>query len=186
MLELEDRLRLGAGNERECYIHPHDAARCIKVNRPGVVHREQNRIERYYFRHLERRGLTGRYLPRFYGEASTTLGPGLVFERIVDHDGQASVPLAHALDQGAISRAEARRLVDELFDFLLEEGVCLGDVNRDQVLVRDAGSQWRPVIIDGLGTRRHGLKLWLVTRLKWLSRRKTLKNRAIFMKKLLP
>lgn len=186
MLELEDRLRLGAGNERECYIHPHDAAKCIKVNRPGVVHRQQNRIERYYFRHLERRGLTGRYLPTFYGEVATTRGHGLVFERIVDHDGQASAPLAQALDQGAISRDEARRLADELFDFLLEEGVCLGDVNRDQVLVRDAGVQWRPVIIDGLGTRRYGLKLWLVTRSRSLSRRKTLKSRDVFMSKLLP
>ncbi|WP_458525172.1 YrbL family protein [Onishia taeanensis] len=176
MLKLKRHHLLGAGNERECFIHPEDPARCIKVNREGVVHRSQNRIEYYYMMSLAKRHVPFRHLPKPYGWVQTSQGPGLMFERVLNEGGTQATSLADALEQRRVSQEEAERMLDQLFEYLMEHSICLGDVNRDQVLVKETKQGRFLVLIDGLGTRRFGIKLYLVTYFKWLARRKTSRN----------
>lgn len=54
LLFIDDKKVLGLGHERACFIHPTDETKCIKVSQKGVVHRNQNQIESYYFGILKR------------------------------------------------------------------------------------------------------------------------------------
>ncbi len=54
-LNLRESDLLGVGNERLCFVHPDVEERCVKVNKPGVVHRSQNKIEKYYFEKLKKK-----------------------------------------------------------------------------------------------------------------------------------
>ena len=93
MLKLESSALLGRGLRRECYFHPEDENKCIKVVVAGD-HKETVR-EQSYYRLLERRNIAWRMLARFYGNVETNLGEGAVFELIRDYNGEVSKTLVH-------------------------------------------------------------------------------------------
>lgn len=86
---------IGRGVHRECYTHPDDQNLCIKVivkDCPVEIKREQQ-----YYRHLQKRGISWDMIPRYYGDVETNLGPGSVFDLIVDHDLAVSKSLEYYL-----------------------------------------------------------------------------------------
>jgi hypothetical protein len=93
MLKLESSALLGRGLRRECYFHPEDENKCIKVVVAGD-HKETVR-EQSYYRLLEKRKIAWRMLARFYGNVETNLGEGAVFELIRDYTGEVSKTLVH-------------------------------------------------------------------------------------------
>ena len=93
MLKLESSALLGRGLRRECYFHPEDENKCIKVVVAGD-HKETVR-EQSYYRFLEKRNIAWRMLARFYGNVETNLGEGAVFELIRDYNGAVSKTLDH-------------------------------------------------------------------------------------------
>jgi hypothetical protein len=95
MLTLESSALIGRGLRRECYFHPEDENKCIKVVVAGD-HKETVR-EQSFYRLLEKRNIAWRMLPRFYGNVETNLGEGAVFELIRDYNGAVSKTLAHYL-----------------------------------------------------------------------------------------
>jgi len=91
MLKLEPSALFGRGLRRECYFHPEDETKCIKIVVDGD-HKETVR-EQSYYRLLEKRNISWRMLARFYGNVETNLGEGAVFELIRDYNGEVSKTL---------------------------------------------------------------------------------------------
>lgn len=183
-LDLSKSAILGYGNERICYSHPTIDARCVKVNRPGITHRYQNKIEYYYFRRLLAREVPFTYLPTFYGKVNTNFGIGLVFERVKNEDGSDAIKFVQAIEQGDISKEKAYDILNTLYDYCYEYGICIGDLNQDQILLKYIDNKPIPMIIDGIGTRRLGPKLILMSYSKFFSRRKLKKSYATLLRKL--
>jgi hypothetical protein len=95
MLTLESSALIGRGLRRECYFHPEDENKCIKLVVSGD-HKETRR-EQSYYRLLEKRNISWRMLARFYGNVDTNLGEGAVFDLIRDYNGKISKTLGHYL-----------------------------------------------------------------------------------------
>ena len=93
MLTLESSALIGRGLRRECYFHPEDENKCIKVVVSGD-HKETRR-EQSYYRLLEKRNISWRMLARFYGNVDTNLGERAVFDLIRDYNGEISRTLGH-------------------------------------------------------------------------------------------
>ena len=79
---------IGKGLHRECFIHPEDINKCIKV----VVNGNQQETEREqsYYKFLQKKKIAWDMLPKFYGNIETNMGLGAVFDLIRDHNGQVS------------------------------------------------------------------------------------------------
>ena len=69
MLTLKSSSLIGKGLRRECYFHPEDETKCIKVIVAGD-HKETLR-EQSYYRLLEKRHISWEMLARFYGNVET-------------------------------------------------------------------------------------------------------------------
>ena len=95
MLTLESSQLIGSGQRRECYFHPADENKCVKVIVAGD-HKETVR-EQSYYRLLAKRNISWKMLARFYGNAETNRGPGAVFELIRDYNGEVSKTLEYYL-----------------------------------------------------------------------------------------
>jgi hypothetical protein len=93
MLKLESSALLGRGLRRECYFHPEDENKCIKIVVAGD-HKETVR-EQAYYRLLEKRNINWMMLAKFYGNVETNLGEGAVFELIRDYNGEVSKTLVN-------------------------------------------------------------------------------------------
>ncbi len=184
VLDLSTAQKLGSGNERICFIYPGKDNLCVKVNRPGIIHRSQNKIEYYYFTKLQSRKVPFTHIPEFYGKIETNLGVGLVFERIKKSVNIATERLDLAIEKKTITKSEAQELLSTLYNYLYINGIYVGDLNKDQILLKSIDGSVIPVIIDGLGTRRYGLKLFLISNFRFLARRKLKKSWPTLIKKL--
>lgn len=176
MIDLTQAAVLGRGHERTCYLHPQDAGKVLKVARGGVRCREQNRIDSAYHAALDRRGVPGEHRARCHGLVATNLGPGLICDHIVDDGGNTARPLDVLLAEGAVGRTEAAALLQDLYVWLDRHGVVLADVGLGNLLCPRRGGSWSLVVVDGLGARHPGCKLWLRSRFPALARRKLRKQ----------
>ena len=93
MLELDKNKMIGKGYHRECYVHPEDESRCIKVITHGDLS-ETNR-EKSYYQLLAQKNISWQMLPKYYGDVETNMGNGGVFDLIRDFDGSVSKTLVH-------------------------------------------------------------------------------------------
>jgi hypothetical protein len=170
LLFIDENKILGSGNERICFIHPTDETKCLKINQPDIIHRNQNKIERYYLNKLKSRSVPFTHLAEYYGEVNTDRGKGLMFERILNPDKSPSIRFDQAITQGIINKTQAKELLNELKIYLLKYAIYIGDCNRDQLLLQQTLSGYRIKVIDGLGTRNFGIKLKLVSHFTWYAR----------------
>ncbi len=184
MIELDETLRLGEGNERICYQHPTQPELVIKVTKSQPQNRSQNRIEALYLAELARRGVPFDHIPRLYGWIDTSQGPGLMFERIANSDGTPLITLQAGLEQGLLTPSEAKRLLDELYAYLHRHAIIFADVGINNLVCQRRPQGWHLVIIDGLGARRLGWKFNLYRKLPVLSRAKLRRQWAILLRKL--
>lgn len=184
-VDLSQAQILGKGHERTCYIDPRDEHKCIKVSRYKAGDRQQNRIEYSYLQSLRKRGVQIDFIPECHGWLETSAGRGLVFDRISDSEGQPARALDAALNNGEIDQEKANALLTELYSYLYDNAIVFADISPDNLLlgVTDEGAH-RLYIIDGLGARRYGFKLWLQSRFLWLARRKLNKQWLVLQKKL--
>lgn len=177
LIDLTTATLLGTGNERTCYAHPHDPLLVIKVTRPDGAGHGQNVIEHTYLSALQRRKASFAHIPRYFGRCETTLGAGILCERITDADGANSRQLDVVLREEHITRAEATQLLEALFDHLQQEWIVFADAGGNNLFLQQpATGNKRLVIIDGLGARHPGMRLWLQTHVPWLARRKNRKQ----------
>jgi hypothetical protein len=163
---------VGVGNDRECWRHPRDRSLCIKVAR-SEQERAQNEIDFEYSQFLAQHNISGPHITRMYGWVWTDRGPGLVFDLVCEPDDKPSPTLIKALRDRRIAPAQAVALVNEAFDWLVENRVILADYGTRNMLVRRRLDGRRELVfVDGLGARTLDFKYWVRCTFRFKARRK--------------
>lgn len=152
MVELSDLHLIGQGKNRRCYRHPHIQNRCIKILREKSPIKTQQRETRY-FRHLFKRGVNWDMVTPLLEEVSTNLGNGVVFELMLDFNGEISKTLDYYINQ---NNPELNNLliseIEHLKAYLLQQNIVFRDLNPlNMVLQQYQPRQFRLMVIDGIG-----------------------------------
>lgn len=99
-LHLNNKLFIAQGSHKQCYFHPHNKFRCIKVAYNPLGEKDLTREARYLTHILKTRAGQSGILPQYYGTVNTNKGTGHIFDIIFDFDGNISTSL-NCLLQGA-------------------------------------------------------------------------------------
>ncbi|WP_423823423.1 YrbL family protein [Salinisphaera sp. SPP-AMP-43] len=169
---LDTRTELGRGSKRRCYAHPSNPGLCIKVARwpqRSDAH-EASLVEWYCSRGLDRRGVSYTHRPHIHGWIATDQGPGLVVERIRDHDDTPSLKLHEALARGLVAAESVPELLAQLKDWVMSSGVAVNDLSLGNMLLRRRDNAQELVLIDGIGGQKIKLKFMLYRRFGWFAR----------------
>ncbi|MFW5426807.1 MAG: YrbL family protein [Methylophagaceae bacterium] len=145
MITLSPETMIGKGLHRECFAHPDDENKCIKV----VVNGNQQETEREqsYYKLLEKRNISWEMLPRFHGNIETNMGTGAVFDLIRDHNDNVSNSLEHYLaDEDYVAQNKQHLLLAlaHLKLYLLENNIISMPIKSKNILYQ--------IKNDGTGT----------------------------------
>lgn len=161
-LNLDDNLLIAKGGERSCYLHPTDNTKVIKTLHTQGTHNNQNELEFNYMSYLKKRKVNLSYITDCYGYVDTNLGKGLVFDRVLDYDGNQSKSFRYYLANKIIPLDEQRRLIDELKKYLDENLILFVDTSLTNIFCpKISDSEYKLIIVDGLGAKRTGAKFLL-------------------------
>jgi len=153
MLTLESSQLIGRGLRRECYFHPDDENKCVKVVVAGD-HKETVR-EQSCYRLLEKRDIAWKMLARFYGNVETNRGQGAVFELIRDYNGDVSKTLEHYIsgsDSKDFNYQDLSRALPVLKQYLLKWKIVTMTLRPGNVVFqKNSASERTLVIIDNIG-----------------------------------
>ncbi|GAA3904902.1 hypothetical protein GCM10022228_13840 [Halomonas cibimaris] len=171
---------VGRGDERICYQHPDDPARCIKLSRREKA--KQTRRERRYFRRLKRRGVPFTLIPEFFGAVEKAGMIGIEQQLVLDERGALPPDVrkyaAQPLTPGQIARF--RDGLEALKAYLLAYNVVPCDLVMSNLLVIEQEDATTVMLIDGLGASE---AIPLAEYIPWLGRRKIRRKWARFMAK---
>ncbi len=147
---------VGRGLHRNCYVHPRERDKCIKIVVAGDL--VETRREKAYYRLLAGRNNSWRNLARYYGETETTAGRGAVFELIRDDNGAVSKTLQHYLESAHGNESiidELTAATQELYTYMLTEKVITMTLKAKNICYqrksKDASSGGRLVLVDNIG-----------------------------------
>ena len=150
-IELNDSYLVNKGTNRACYIHPHDAQKCIKITFSGNF-KETNREIKYY-NFLKKRAVSWDMLALYYGNVDTNLGEGECVEIIKDYNGNISKDLDKYIFDGAIDKEIPNivELLSKLKKYLYQEKIYVKDLNPINIVYKKFNeTEGKLVIIDGL------------------------------------
>jgi hypothetical protein len=156
MLLLASTKPIASGDFRDCYRHPEDEGRCVKIVRRlpddhhlgsverllgrGVVDPNQREYNEYW-RHRTAGVPLERYFPTVHGFVETDLGKGLCLDFLTGTDGRGPVSLLDYLDgdrPAGIERDFVLRKVAEFARFCSTYGILAScDEPRNMGLLRD-------------------------------------------------
>ncbi|PIE73833.1 MAG: hypothetical protein CSA20_01070 [Deltaproteobacteria bacterium] len=123
---------IAEGMVRECYFHPEDEQRCVKVVKDKREIRSLQRELQIYNKVKD--GLAP-FICHYDGQlVETDKGPGLVMELVRDDDGQVSKKLSAFLERQSIDEGVEKQL-DIFFKKLLDERWYFTDFNLDNFLI---------------------------------------------------
>lgn len=169
MLTINTENSIGKGRDRVCYEHPTQSNRCIKVTHKDP---KQSINDKNYYKKLEKRNISWDMIARYYGEEETSLGTGLVFEKILDYDNKVSQPLNIAINS-IHDEATLNAIIEKLAvmrDYLLQEKIIFRDLRPQNILFcRVSPDEFKLVIIDGIGNSDY---IPLADYAAWYARRK--------------
>ena len=153
MLTLASSSLIGRGLRRECYFHPEDENKCIKIVVAGD-HKETVR-EQSYYRLLEKRNISWKMLARFYGNIETNRGEGAVFELIRDHNEEVSKTLEHyfsANNETDLNYQDLSRALPLLKQYLLKWKIVTMSLKPQNIVYQKINpTQGKLVVIDNIG-----------------------------------
>ena len=153
MLTLKSSALIGRGLRRECYFHPDDENKCIKVVVAGD-HKETRR-EQSYYRLLEKRNISWGMLARFYGNVDTNLGEGAVFDLIRDYNGEISKTLGYyfsAINETGRNDPYLDRALPVLKRYLLKWKIVTMSLKPQNIVYKKTReSKGFLVVIDNIG-----------------------------------
>ncbi len=173
MIDLNNALKVGEGTERVCYEHPNDNSKVIKVTKKGVKSREQNKIDSVYYKYLEEKNVDFSHLPLCYGYIRTTLGNGLIFDKVSNYDGSDIYTFEYVLKYNLLENEIQKKILRDLVEYIVDNNILFIDVSLPNIVChKDIEGKYRLVIIDGLGSRHLGLKFWLYRNFSFLAKRK--------------
>ena len=153
MLTLASSSLIGRGLRRECYFHPEDENKCIKIVVAGD-HKETVR-EQSYYRLLEKRNISWKMLARFYENIETNRGEGAVFELIRDHTEEVSKTLEHyfsANNETDLNYQDLSRALPLLKQHLLKWKIVTMSLKPQNIVYKKIDeSEGVLVVIDNIG-----------------------------------
>ena len=184
MVQLKSELLLGDGGERLVFIHPNDNNKVIKVLQPGIKkHNFQNELEFMYYNFLINKKRDFSHITKYFGYIDTNFGKGLVFERVVDFDGQDSKFLRNCLNDNIFSEAQEKKLLEDLKSYLFKNEILFIDCSSHNVFCKKISEdKYTLIIYDGLGARRDSIKLSLYMKSKLYTKYKIKKQWKLFIK----
>ena len=153
MIELKPETMIGKGLHRECYVHPDNPDRCIKV----VVLRgeEETRREQAYYKFLQKRQITWEMLPKFYGVEATSMGPGAVFDLIRDADGEVGKTFEYYFESAELTEKNLIGLLTSLQAlkiYLFSQNIITMSIKPKNIIYqRQDERSGVAVIIDNIG-----------------------------------
>ena len=182
---LKDDLLLAKGGERFCFIHPEDKLKIIKTLKPELkIHNQQNELEYIYYEYLYYNHKIEDLLniAQCFGWVDTNYGKGLMFQRILDYDGEQSKHLRYYLRNNLLSKQQEEYLLNDLKYFLEKNLILFIDVSTVNLFCkRISEKDYKLVIFDGLGARRKGIKLTFYMKSKLFSKYKIKKQWKKFL-----
>jgi hypothetical protein len=170
MLDLAHTEPFAIGGRRNCFVHPDDDSRCVKVippdKRPALLRQSQvwwKRFHRdqYYDENVQDlriyRYLLARcgeqlhqHLPRVFGFVETDIGEGLEVELIRDADGRISLSGKEYTIENGITETTLRA-IDELEAFLIQHGIQFRDPFPHNLTFQESpDGGLRLFVVDGL------------------------------------
>ncbi|MDN5102855.1 YrbL family protein [Aliarcobacter butzleri] len=184
MIELREELLLGDGGERLVFIHPNDSKKVVKVLQPQIKkHNFQNELEFKYYNFLTKKNVDFSHITKCFGYVDTNFGKGLVFERVVDFDGEDSKFLRNCLQENIFTKDQEKRLLDDLKKYLEDNEILFIDCSSHNVFCKKVSAdKYTLIIYDGLGARRDNIKLTLYMKSRFYTRYKIKKQWKLFMK----
>ncbi|WP_222718374.1 YrbL family protein [Aliarcobacter vitoriensis] len=165
-IELTKHDIIARGGERDCYIHPLDSTKVIKImyetNGIMAYNGARNDIEYKYFKFLEKSNTPFSHITKCYGFVETNVGKGLVFDKVYDYNGQTSTSFLDILMQKKLTKKKENNMILELKEYIFENNILFIDYGLDNILCcQYEKDNYKLIIIDGLGSKRNGFKLWL-------------------------
>lgn len=155
MIHLSNQTPLGTGRHRQCYLHPENAQRCIKI----IYHTSQGGLketkrELRYYAHLSGYLKDWSGIPQYYGTVETDLGTGYVYDVITDFDGKPSVTLKAFAAQCCYDRdvVMLREVLKKLKRYLHDNHIVTMTLKPQNILCRRVSeSEVIPVVCDNIG-----------------------------------
>ena len=153
MIELKPEAMIGKGLHRECYVHPEDPSRCIKV----VVLRgeEETRREQAYYKFLQKRQITWEMLPQFYGVEATSMGSGAIFDLVRDADGEVGKTFEHYFESSELTEQNLEGLLaslQALKAYLFRQNIITMSIKPKNIIYQRQDDQnGIAVVIDNIG-----------------------------------
>lgn len=147
---------IGRGLHRECYTHPTESNKCIKINYNVGADIETNREIKYY-NHLTKRHIIWDSLSKYYGSVETNLGVGHVFDLIRDENNEISTSLETFIKQNRLNPQELEELVIALKNLkasLCKNRIITMTIKTKNILYQRKSSGNRLVIIDNIGNAK--------------------------------
>lgn len=153
MYKLHSSLLIGKGLHRECYIHPENSNLCIKIVVAGCD--SETLREQAYYEFLEKRNVSWKMLPKFYGNVETNLGFGAVFDLIRDYDGEVSKTLEDYLSSAEETKFHfcgLSKAIPSLKCFLIQEKVITMTLKAKNIVYKRINdTEGILVIVDNIG-----------------------------------
>lgn len=167
MIYLQNHKPIGSGQTRDCYRHPNDSTKCIKImkaNQPSDV----NAREWDYYQYLVKKHVDTSHLPQCYGFIDTDLGVGLVFDLVGNSEHETFLSL---LEKGKLAREKASKIFVGVEQYLKDTKICFIDTNLNNIVV-DKDNFY---IIDGIVPPKEK-RAWLYQKVPLISRWRTQKS----------
>ncbi len=153
MILLNASYFVGKGLHRECYIHPDNEHRCIKVVVAGDM--SESKREQSYYKLLQKRDICWDILPRFHGLIETNKGAGAVFDLIRDFDGEVSKTLEHYLSTKSLDSTENPGISQAISVFkqeLYRQSIITMTLSPKNIMYKKtAANEGRLILIDNIG-----------------------------------
>lgn len=154
MLTINEELFIGSGGHQATYIHPADAAKCIKI--PHLADDGDVRKEMRYRRICAGKLAKSKLVTEFFGTVETNLGRGYVFERVIDYNGKTSRDMKKFLPTNRPDARTLQRIWTVLLNFksdFLHENIAIVDTDIENFMVQEtAPDSFRVRIVDNIGT----------------------------------
>jgi hypothetical protein len=153
MIELKPEAMIGKGLHRECYVHPDNLDRCIKV----VILRgeKETRREQAYYKFLQKRQITWEMLPKFHGVEPTSMGPGAVFDLVRDADGEVGKTFDHYFKSFELTEQNIQGLLaslQALKAYLFRQNIITMTIKPKNIIYQRHDEQTgTAIIIDNIG-----------------------------------
>lgn len=151
VIRLNENDRIARSTTRDCYLHPENPDRVIKIlrNSPERFQSNANDQEWRSYQYLQKRFGKLDFFVDCHGFVDTTLGQGLLFDCVRDFDGKVSHSLLDILDDPEYDLARVEEALERFCQVLIEKEIPLFDLNLLNILIQVIpGGEYHPVSID--------------------------------------